>query len=117
MTEMKVFKTFEGIPHTAVRLVEDYLKKTYGEFTPVSAKTGQGLDDLKQAVLEFIRKQYQELVLAIHAGLGKLIAFVEQRSNIIERSYDGDSVILKVLIENRHADELRKNPNVSVIVQ
>ncbi|MHC4662761.1 MAG: GTPase HflX [Planctomycetota bacterium] len=99
------------------RLELTYLEQQFGDMIPISAATGEGIDLLAGAVTDFIDKRYQELVLAIHSGLGKLISFIEERANILERRYDGDSVVLKVLIESRFAERLRKNPDVEVIVQ
>ncbi|TET34935.1 MAG: GTPase HflX [Planctomycetota bacterium] len=93
-----------------------YLQENYGDCIPISAKSGEGIDRLAGTITGHIDQRYQELVLAIHAGLGKLISFVEERANILERSYEGDSVVLKVLIETRHAERLRRNPDVEVII-
>jgi GTP-binding protein HflX len=62
----------------------------------VSARNGDGVEDLAREVQTFIREGQTEAEFRVPAGEGKLLAFLAARGTVLDRSYDDGEVHLRV---------------------
>jgi GTP-binding protein HflX len=81
----------------------------------ISARTGEGLVKLRQAVLQFIRGQQMRITIEVPAADGKLLSMLESRLAIRQRNYDGDRVRLSAIVGRTMLEELSRNPSVSIL--
>lgn len=73
----------------------------------ISARTGRGLADLRQAVHERLTGEVVEVEFTAPYSAAKAIAFAESRGEVIQRDYESDGVRLRVRIGQSHVDRLR----------
>ena len=66
------------------------------DVVPISALTGEGLDALKQAMADCLRKDQRVHDLVVPAGAGEKIAWLHSRGEVINQSIDGHDLRLKV---------------------
>jgi GTP-binding protein HflX len=69
----------------ALRVLRDRLP----EAVEVSAVTGEGLDALASRVLEHLDKRARDVVVAVDAGNGKLLARLRGWGNVLDVAYEG----------------------------
>ena len=83
---------------------------------PVSAKTGEGLDRVAEAVLGFVRGQQVDVTLACDVTNGRLISFIEANTRITERRFvENDSrVEFDVTVGKRMLSDLQRNDAIVV---
>jgi len=62
----------------------------------VSARTGEGIDELTHAVERHIRAQQPEAEFRVPAGEGKLLAWLSDHGTIVQRAYEDGMVALRV---------------------
>jgi GTP-binding protein HflX len=67
----------------------------------VSAHSGHGLDVLAERVSAAVQSAFVDLDLRVPAGAGRLLALVAEHGNVLERTYDGDEVVLKARVSRR----------------
>jgi len=73
---------------------------------PLSAITRDGLNAVTDAVLKEARGGTVELELQLNSADGKAIHFLENRANVLDRNYEGDTVTMSVRIGKRQLDQL-----------
>src|SRR5207249_3827598 len=61
----------------------------------ISAKTGQGIDELVEAVFQQVRGQQVDVVLEADLTNGRLISYIEQHSRVQERHFEDGRVIIR----------------------
>src|SRR5579862_4610299 len=71
------------------------LKRDFVEATPVSALRGEGLERLRAEIRERARDDAKPLTLAVHAGDGKMLAFLATHFFEDSREMDGETMILR----------------------
>ncbi len=64
-----------------------FWRTLYPEAIAISAKTGQGLEKLHEAVFKAVRGQQVDVVLEADVANGKLISFVESHTRVYEREF------------------------------
>ena len=72
----------------------------------ISAKTGEGFDDLRQSVLASFERHVVEAEILLNAGNGKLLSTLARRSEILGTEYEGDMVRMRTRIDRRFLDQL-----------
>jgi len=82
---------------------------------PISAKTGRGISDLLQKVIDFVRGQQVEVVLEADASNGKLLTFIESHCVITDRQYNDGRVTLTATMGRKTLADLAKNDQVEVV--
>ena len=80
----------------------------------VSAKTGRGLDELQQIVLEHLAGKPAEATVRAEAGNGRLLAWIERHATILETRFDDGDVVQRVRLPARLMSEMRKVPGARV---
>jgi GTP-binding protein HflX len=63
---------------------------------PISALTGEGLDALKAAMAECLRKEERLHELVLPTSAGERIAWLHSRGEVVDQQVDGDDLRLKV---------------------
>ncbi len=82
---------------------------------PISAKTGEGLDQLHEAVYKFVRGQQVDVTLEADVTNGKLIAFLEGHTRIHDRQFlDNDRVQMKSIMGRQTLADLARNGEIDI---
>jgi GTP-binding protein HflX len=89
-------------------------KKRYRHAVAVSALTGAGLPELKEAISQAIDRRQARLVVRFSAGDGALGAFIRRRARIEDEQYDGDEAVLTIVADEHLQAELKDHPHVRV---
>jgi GTP-binding protein HflX len=93
----------DKLEHNADLLV---LQSEFPESMAVSAKTGAGLDKLRDYVRDAARGGMRRLRIAVDMSDGKAINFLETRAQVLDRQYEGRNAVYLVLIGTRQLDQL-----------
>jgi GTPase len=101
------------LTHNADLLV---IQKEHPGSIPISAKTKEGLEAVIAAVRSEAHGGTFDLDLQLSSTDGKAIHFLENRANVLERNYEGDTVTLSVRIGKRQLDQLHAMGSTAVIV-
>ncbi len=80
----------------------------------LSAKTGEGFDELRARTLAIMQGEIRECEVSLPMGAGKAIDFVERRLEVLEREYDGDRIRLRVRLGRRQAEQLATAPGLQI---
>ncbi len=72
----------------------------------ISARTGQGLEVLRQQVDRFMRGQQRQMTLSVPAQDGRALSFLERFGEIRSRRFEDGRAVLEVLIAPRAVDHL-----------
>ena len=82
---------------------------------PVSARTGEGLERVAKAVLDFVRGMQVDVTLVVSVTDGKLTSFLEANTRIRERRFvDDDKVEFDVTVGKRFLTELQRNEAIFI---
>ena len=80
--------------------------KDYPDALPISAQTGEGLDELKQLVLECVLGPQQEVVLEVLLKHGQTVDFIERRTEVLDREYGDATVRYTVRLGRRQVEQM-----------
>ena len=83
-----------------------YYESEYPGSVWISALTGQGIDDLRNAIYERIEGARIVLLLKIPQSEGKLLSEIYDCGEILSTRYEANDVILEVSLSRHHADRL-----------
>ena len=73
----------------------------------ISAVTGEGTDQLTERVVHAVCGEVLNLKLTVDVNNGQAISFIENRTEVIDRLYQGHEVAFTVRIGTRQLDRLR----------
>ncbi|MCC6422863.1 MAG: GTPase HflX [Phycisphaerales bacterium] len=76
---------------------------------PISAKTGQGLDELHETVYRHVLGQQVEVTLEADVTDGRLLAFIESHSRVNGREFMDDRVEIVAVMGKQTLAELARN--------
>lgn len=97
------------------------LKKTYKDCVAISAYTGNGLEDLKKMIIDYLDRGYKEIELICDNKYSKLIANIFETANVLNKSYDGNKIHLNLMVNASQLNKLHKlkqevfNSNMEII--
>jgi GTP-binding protein HflX len=78
-----------------------------GRSVAISARTGEGLAELEQAVVLEIEERQVEMTLLLDPGDGKGLAFLSEKGTVLSRDYDEPGVVRVVArLPRRYASAL-----------
>ena len=83
------------------------LAEQYDDALPISAITGQGLDQLINWVRPQAEGRARTMDMQVPFSDGKTMQYLEQRVPILERTYQADHVVLKLTIGQRQLEKLQ----------
>jgi len=84
------------------------IRQKYPDRVEISAFSGAGLDDLKARLLEVASKNEVEVDVAIPQKEGRIVNFVYNHGEVIERKFKGSIVHIRARMDQRYADKLEK---------
>jgi GTPase len=91
-----------------------FWRTLYPEAIPISAKTGQGLERLQEAVYSAVRGQQVDVTLEADVTNGRLLSFIESHSRIHDRQFTDGRVQLRAVMGKRTLADLSRNDQVEV---
>ena len=86
------------------------LKHEHVEAVPISALHGEGLDRLRNEIRERARNDAKPLSISVHAGEGKMLAFLATHFFEDSREMDGENVILHGRASREVLEKLLTSP-------
>ena len=96
----------------------DVLKAHHDESIVISAAKSEGLDRLQQAVRESLQERALDAEIETSVGNGRVLAYLAQHAQIMDRVYDDDRVMLNCRLPRRCLDFLNENgAHVKTLVQ
>ncbi|HZZ79698.1 MAG TPA: GTPase HflX [Gemmataceae bacterium] len=60
----------------------------------VSAKTGQGLDELRDAVIEMLSADFAQVTIDVDAGNGRVLAYLAQHAEIYKQEFHDNRIVM-----------------------
>ncbi len=81
----------------------DVLRARHPEAISVSAREGVGLDRLARAVADRLSHGYLEAEIETDVGNGKLLSFLAEHAEVLDREYDENRVRLQCRVPRRFA--------------
>ena len=72
-----------------------------------SAKTHQGMEELKRKIVEMLERNLVDLEISCSAGNGKLIAYLHEHARIISSRFEDDRATFRLLMEDKLIHKLR----------
>jgi GTP-binding protein HflX len=87
----------------------------YPNAIPISARTGEGIGKMHEAVYHYVRGQQLEVELEVSSGNGKLLAFLESQCRIENRDFVDDKVRLRAVVGRNFLKDLSQNEDVTIL--
>ena len=84
------------------------LKYKYSDNVEISALSGQGLDDLKAKLLKIASKNEVEIDVDIPQKEGRIVNYVYNHGEVIEREFKGNLVHMRAKMDRRYVKKLEK---------
>lgn len=108
---------FNKIDRAASASLLSAYRRRYPDSVSISAVTGEGLDDLRAALIAKAAARLTPVTIRVSAGDGALQAFLRRRARIIEERYEDEDALLTLSADPRLLDELRTHPGVAILAQ
>ena len=89
------------------------LMRRHPKAIAVSAATGQGIDELREAVIEALSADFADAEIRTSAGNGKVLSYLAAHADIYRQTYDDEQVILRCHLP-RHLLHHIQGPDVEV---
>ena len=125
-----VYKVLDeiGIEHENVLLVlnkldavddrsfVDVLRRQYEDVIGVSARTGEGLERLRNAVAERVSGGYLDTQIEANVGNGRLISFLAEHADVQDTTYEDNRMIMQCRLPRRFLNVVQEE-DAKVIVR
>ncbi len=95
-----VLNKVDNLPN---RSLLDVLRVKYPDSHVVSAATGQGIDELRDAVGERLSHGFVEAEIETDVGNGRLFAYLERHGNVLDREYTEGRATITCVLPRRFA--------------
>ncbi len=105
LREILVFNKIDNTESSADRL---YLAREFPDASFISALRCEGLDDLKDKIAAFIRRQRTEINIYLPYSEGKLFAGIQEQGEVLSVKYEPDYLEIRAIVDTRLADLLKK---------
>ena len=83
------------------------LQSNYKDSVMISAKTHQGITELRRRILETIERNFMYVDLSCSAGNGKLIAYLHGHANIMSEQYVEEQATFRLLIDKKIVQKIQ----------
>ena len=83
------------------------LRTHYRNCVIISAKTHQGMEELKRKIVEMLERNFVDLEISCNAGNGKFIAYLHEHARIVSSRFDDERATFRLLMEDRLLQKLR----------
>jgi GTP-binding protein HflX len=77
------------------------LRRKADEVVCISARTGEGIEDIMELITEFLDEEQLELMVETGVGNGKLFSFLYENGAVIDRNYSNGKAELHVKVPER----------------
>jgi GTP-binding protein HflX len=84
----------------------DTLLRNYPHAVPVSAKSGDGLNRLANAVSTALTQHFLDVDVETDIGNGRLLAYLAQHGEVLSRTFTGDRVMVHCRLPKKYADRI-----------
>ena len=91
------------------------LEQKYPEAVRISAATGEGTDDLLEALGREVRKETTFARVTIPASDGKTISLVEAAGHIIKRDFEDENVVYTVRLHRKDVGRLERIAKLTIL--
>jgi GTPase len=91
----------------------DVLMRHHPKAVAVSAATGQGLTELREAVMEALSADFADAEVVTASANGRVLAYLSAHAEIYRQNYDDDKVVLRCYIP-KHLLHHVEGPDVRV---
>lgn len=89
--------------------VLDTLWRNYPHAVPVSAKSGEGLNRLANAVSTALTQHFLDVDVETDVANGRLMAYLAQHGEILSRTFTGDRVTVHCRLPKKYAGRISPN--------
>ncbi|MFN4259612.1 MAG: GTPase HflX [Gemmataceae bacterium] len=104
---------FNKVDRLSDRSYLDVLRKHHPRAVSISAASGQGLEELREAVIEALSAEFADAEVVTDAGNGRVLAYLSAHAEIYRQEFDDNRVILRCFLP-RHLLRHIQGPNVGV---
>ncbi len=104
---------FNKIDRITDRSYLDVLQKKHRHGVAISAASGLGLPELRQQVIQALKRDFADAEVSTHAGNGRVIAYLSAHAEIQGQEYQDDQVIIRCLLP-RHLLHHIEGPAVKI---
>lgn len=80
------------------RATLDVLRAHHPNAVAISGLTGEGVDELKDAVIKMLSSHFIPVEVTLDAGNGKVLAYLNAQAEIFRQEYRGSQVVVKCYI-------------------
>jgi len=94
-------------PHERIPLKNSFGEKRR-EVYEISAKTGQGMDELVKGIKKILASKKVQLDLLIPYNVGWALPYIYENGTILEKEFDERGTKVKVLIEDKKAHKIKE---------
>jgi GTPase len=91
----------------------DVLMKHHPRAVAISAATGQGLDDLREAVMEALSEDFAEAEVETSSGNGRVLAYLGAHAEIYRQQFVDNRVLIRCSLP-KHLFHHIQGPDVTV---
>jgi len=102
--KLLVLNKVDALTHNAELLA---LTSEYPDAMQISAKTGQGMEALTERIREMASGGTQDMTIRLPMSAGKSMQFLERRTRILDRQYEGNEAVFTVHMGKRQLTQLR----------
>lgn len=98
---------FNKIDRVTERSHLDVLRHKYPKAVAISAASGEGLEELREGVIEALSSSFLDVEIVADAGKGKLLAYLGAHADIYRQTYEGNRVVLRAYLPRSLLDHVR----------
>jgi GTPase len=110
--DIPTIMVFNKVDKCYSRTILSAYRRRYGHSATISAITGEGLDDLREAIRSHIASRMHCVQVRFPATNGALGAFLRSRARISDERYEDDDAVLTLRADERLLQELHSNPDL-----
>ncbi|MFO0807751.1 MAG: GTPase HflX [Gemmataceae bacterium] len=101
------------VDRVADRSLLDVLRAHHPKAVAVSAATGQGLDELRDAVIEALSASFIDAEINVAAANGKVLSYLAAHAEVYRQTYEDDRVVVRCWLP-KHLLHHIQGPDVTV---
>jgi GTP-binding protein HflX len=103
-----VIMVFNKVDRVDPRSLVPYVRKNFEGAVVVSALRGISMASLEAEILRHLEKEITEETVTLTQQDYPIVSEIHDLAEVLEKTYDGDTITLRFRINRRHADRLKK---------
>ena len=100
---LMVLNKLDALPDPGLR---SRLSAAHPDGVWVSGLTGEGMDDLREAIYDRLEGERVTLALQVPQAEGRLLSELHVVGEILSRHFEGNDVLMEVRMSREHADRM-----------